>query len=76
MTGGLLHSEVLARMHEALAQDVLKKYSVLSLMTMLKTKSGSSFVKFIDIAAGIPRDVIVNDAVIDTGINMIVEGLK
>ncbi|KAG3099086.1 hypothetical protein PI124_g15437 [Phytophthora idaei] len=43
---------------------------------MLKTKSGSSFVKSIDIAAGIPRDVMGNAAVIDMGINMIVEGLK
>ncbi|KAF1788302.1 hypothetical protein GQ600_1464 [Phytophthora cactorum] len=53
-----------------------KTYSALSLMTMLKTKSGPSFVKSIDIAAGIPRDVIGNAAVIDMGINMIVEGLK
>ncbi|KAG3017536.1 hypothetical protein PC121_g12776 [Phytophthora cactorum] len=57
-------------MHEALAEDVLKTYQGLSLMTRLKPKSGSSFVKFIDIA------VMVNDAAIDMGIQMIAESVK
>ncbi|KAG3097908.1 hypothetical protein PI125_g15500 [Phytophthora idaei] len=39
-------------------------------MTRLKLKSGSSFVKFIDIA------VMVNDAAIDMGIQMIAESVK
>ncbi|KAG6950935.1 hypothetical protein JG688_00013948 [Phytophthora aleatoria] len=57
-------------MHEALAEDVLKAYQGLSLTTRLKPKSGSSFVKFIDIA------VMVNDAAIDMGIQIIAESVK
>ncbi|ETN11625.1 hypothetical protein PPTG_22600 [Phytophthora nicotianae INRA-310] len=63
-------------MHEALANDVLTKYSGLSLVTVLKTKSGSSFVKFSDIAGGIPREVMVNDSIIDMGIKMIADSVK
>ncbi|ETK93102.1 hypothetical protein L915_03657, partial [Phytophthora nicotianae] len=74
-TTGLLHSEA-AKVHEALANDVLTKYYGLSLMTVLKTKSGSSFVKFSDIAGGIPREMMVNDSIIDTAIKRIADSVK
>ncbi|KAF1791739.1 hypothetical protein GQ600_17227 [Phytophthora cactorum] len=45
-------------------------------MTVLKTKSGSSFVKFINVAGGIPREGMVNDSVIDMGIKMIADSVK
>ncbi|ETM47497.1 hypothetical protein F442_08016 [Phytophthora nicotianae P10297] len=74
-TTGLLHSEA-AKVHEALANDVLTKYYGFSLMTVLKTKSGSSFVKFSDIAGGIPREMMVNDSIIDMSIKMIADSVK
>ncbi|GMF26376.1 unnamed protein product [Phytophthora fragariaefolia] len=49
-TNGLPHSEA-AKVHSALADDVVKKYSMLSLMTELKTKSGRSLVKFRDVVS-------------------------
>ncbi|ETL46528.1 hypothetical protein L916_03594 [Phytophthora nicotianae] len=42
-------------------------------MTVLKTKSGSSFVKFSDIAGGIPREMMVNDSIIDMAIKRIAD---
>ncbi|ETP00565.1 hypothetical protein F441_22047 [Phytophthora nicotianae CJ01A1] len=50
-TNGILHSEA-AKMHDMLAADVLQKYSTLSLMTELKTKSGEGVVKFCDVVSG------------------------
>ncbi|ETM98257.1 hypothetical protein PPTG_24675 [Phytophthora nicotianae INRA-310] len=60
-TSGLLHSEA-AKVHRALDEDVLQKYSRFSLMTTLKCKSGSTFVNFMDVAAVVPRIAMLNDA--------------
>ncbi|GMF48121.1 unnamed protein product [Phytophthora fragariaefolia] len=74
-TNGLLHSEA-AKVHEALADDGVKKYSMLSLMTELKTKSGRSLVKFRDVVSGVLRCGMLNDAVIDMGVTMIAESVQ
>ncbi|GMF20553.1 unnamed protein product [Phytophthora fragariaefolia] len=74
-TNGLLHSEA-AKVHEALADDVVKKYSMLSLMTELKTKSGRSLVKFRDVVSGVLRCGMLNDAAIDMGVTMIAESVQ
>ncbi|GMF26506.1 unnamed protein product [Phytophthora fragariaefolia] len=59
-----------------LADDVVKKYSMLSLMKELKTKSGRSLVKFREVVSGVLRCGMLNDAVIDMGVTMIAESVQ